>query len=93
VDLTDGNADSLSLDTLMGSIGTMRAAGNDVRSLILMGDAQDSLDLNGKDMGTAAHTGVSIDGVNGIFDHYIIDTGQGGMLDIYIQQQVLATTG
>jgi hypothetical protein len=88
IDLTDGKADSVSLDKMLGSLDAMRSAGNDLQSLVFMGDGKDSLNLGGLNV-DAAYKGVTINGVDGVFDQYIVYDNKGVELNVYIQQQVM----
>jgi hypothetical protein len=88
VDLADGNADSVSLDTLLKGLDAMRAAGNGAQSLVIMGDVgKDSLDLGNA---TMQHSGVTINGMdnNILFDHYQILDSHNNPQDIYVQQLI-----
>ena len=86
VDLTDKNADEMTLDDLLNRMHDLNSGSlNDVQSCILMGDASDTLNAIGADV-TSVSGSVTIAGLesHGSFEHYIVNDG-GEDVHLYVQ--------
>jgi len=89
IDLQDDNSDTLNLDTLLARISDLNSNGkNEVQSVIIKGDDDDFLNLNGIYLDSGAQ--VKIAGMDGDFYHYLVNQN-GQEVHLYLQNIQVTT--
>ncbi len=87
-DSSNGTADSIHLHNLLDAAHTLNTGGNDIQTLIIRGDADDTFSFDGLSAVQEARD-VHIDGMDGLYTLYSVDDG-GQELRVYLQTLVQA---
>ena len=87
-DSSNGTADGIHLNDLLEAAHTLNTDGNDIQTLIIRGDADDTFSFDGLSAVQEARD-VHIDGMDGLYTLYSVDDG-GQELRVYLQTLVQA---
>lgn len=87
-DSSNGTADSIHLDNLLNAAHTLNTDGNDIQTLIIRGDGDDTFSFDGLSAMQEARD-VHINGMDGLYTLYSVDDG-GQELRVYLQTLVQA---